>query len=88
MHEQGVRVLPEVEEFMQSREGMGQTCVLVGISGSVVAALAVSDPLKPEAIGVVAGLQQQVRSCCCCCSVAILVPRLMASCCTGCSCCC
>eukprot|EP00878_Enallax_costatus_P009998 GHUV01010436.1.p4 GENE.GHUV01010436.1~~GHUV01010436.1.p4 ORF type:complete len:141 (+),score=67.69 GHUV01010436.1:421-843(+) len=61
LQEQGVQLLPEVEEFMQSREGMGQTCVLVGVNGKAVAALAVADPLKPEAAGVVAALQQQVR---------------------------
>ena len=60
LQEQGVQLLPEVEEFMQSREGMGQTCVLVGVNGKAVAALAVADPLKPEAAGVVAALQQQV----------------------------
>lgn len=60
MQEQGVLLLPQVEEFMQLREGLGQTCVLVGINGTAVAAMAVSDPLKPEAAGVVAALQQQV----------------------------
>lgn len=61
LQEQGVKLLPEVEEFMQRKEGMGQTCVLVGINGKAVAALAVADPLKPEAAGVVAALQRQVR---------------------------
>lgn len=60
MQEQGVLLLPEVESYMQLREGMGQTCVLIGINGKAVAAMAVSDPLKPEAAGVVAALQQQV----------------------------
>lgn len=61
MQEQGVLLGPEVEDYMQSREAQGQTCVLVGINGKAVAALAVSDPLKPEALGVVAALQRQVR---------------------------
>lgn len=62
MQEQGMVLLPEAEGYMESREGMGQTCVLVGINGSVVAALAISDPLKPEAAGVLAALQRQVRT--------------------------
>jgi Cu+-exporting ATPase len=61
MQEQGVRLGQEVEDYMQSREAQGQTCVLVGINGKAVAALAISDPLKPEAVGVVAALERQVR---------------------------
>jgi cation transport ATPase len=64
MQEQGVVLGPEVEDYMQSREAQGQTCVLVGINGKAVAALAVSDPLKPEAVGVVAALERQVRRGC------------------------
>lgn len=63
MQEQGVLLGPEVEDYMQSREAQGQTCVLVGINGKAVAALAVSDPLKPEALGVVAALQRQGVEC-------------------------
>lgn len=39
-----------------------RTCVLVGINGQVVAALAIADPLKPEARAVVAALHAQVSS--------------------------
>jgi cation transport ATPase len=61
MQEQGVLLPPEVEDYMQSKEAQGQTVVLVGINGKAVAALAISDPLKPEAAGVVAALERQVR---------------------------
>jgi cation transport ATPase len=64
MQEQGVLLAPDVEDYMQSKEGQGQTVVLVGINGKAVAALAVSDPLKPEAAGVVAALERQVRQGC------------------------
>eukprot|EP00882_Tetradesmus_deserticola_P021110 GHRQ01022843.1.p1 GENE.GHRQ01022843.1~~GHRQ01022843.1.p1 ORF type:complete len:158 (-),score=56.07 GHRQ01022843.1:207-680(-) len=60
MQEQGVVLGSEVEDYMQLREAQGQTCVLVGVNGTAVAALAISDPLKPEAAGVVAALQRQV----------------------------
>lgn len=60
MQEQGVVLPAAVEEYMQQREALGQTCVLMGINGKVVAAMAISDPLKPEAAGVVAALQRQV----------------------------
>ena len=35
------------------------TCVMVAVSGSVAAALAIADPLKPEARGVVAALTRR-----------------------------
>lgn len=37
------------EAYMQEQEGLGRTCVLVAVGGAVVAALAIQDPLKPEA---------------------------------------
>ena len=55
--ERGVPLPPEVERYARSRELRGQTCVLVAAAGSLVAALAVSDPLKPEAAAVVAALR-------------------------------
>ena len=42
------------------QEELGHTCVLVAVCGVAVAAMAVSDPLKPEAPAVVAALQSQV----------------------------
>lgn len=35
------------------------TCVMVAVGGAVAAALAIADPLKPEARGVVAALAQR-----------------------------
>lgn len=61
MLEQGVSVGVEAQAFMALHEGQARTCVLVGINGAVVAALAIADPLKPEARPVVAALQAQVR---------------------------
>ncbi|KAM0855251.1 hypothetical protein ACQ4PT_049950 [Festuca glaucescens] len=39
----------EVEEYMSEMEGLARTCVLVAIDRIICGALAVSDPLKPEA---------------------------------------
>ena len=80
MSEQGVALGPGAAAFMAQHEGLGQTCVLVGINGSVVAALAIADPLKPEAKGVVAALHQQVSMCgfrrCCWQVTATGMPQL------------
>ena len=40
-------------------QGSCCTCIMVAISGAVAAVLAVADPLKPEARGVVAALAQR-----------------------------
>lgn len=61
MLEQDVSVGVEAQAFMQVHEGQARTCVLVGINGNVVAAMAIADPLKPEARAVVAALHTQVR---------------------------
>ena len=45
---------------MSQREERGQTCILVAVNGRVAAAMAIADPLKTEAVGVVAALQQEV----------------------------
>jgi Cu+-exporting ATPase len=55
--ERGVRVPPSAERYAQAREREGQTCVLVAAAGALVACLAVSDPLKPEAAAVVEALR-------------------------------
>ncbi len=60
MLEQAVSIGVEAQAFMSLHEGQARTCVLVGINGNVVAALAIADPLKPEARTVVAALQAQV----------------------------
>jgi hypothetical protein len=43
-----------------AHEDAGETCVLVAIDAAPVAVMAITDPLKPEARGVVAALQRQV----------------------------
>lgn len=60
MLEQAVSIGVDAQAFMSLHEGQARTCVLVGINGNVVAALAIADPLKPEARTVVAALQAQV----------------------------
>jgi Cu+-exporting ATPase len=42
------------------QEQSGHTCVLVAVCGVLVAAVAITDPLKPEAAAVVAALQGMV----------------------------
>lgn len=61
MQERLATIGPDAAAFMRDHEAQAHTCVLVGINGSVVAALAIADPLKPEARSVVAALQAQVR---------------------------
>jgi len=46
----------EVQEYMRQREMGGATVVLVAVSNTVAAALAIKDPVKPEAAHVVAAL--------------------------------
>ncbi len=41
----------------------GQTCILVAVNGVLAAAIALFDPLKPEARGVVAALLQRGIKC-------------------------
>ena len=44
---------------MREKEGQGATCVLLAVGASVAGALAIRDPLKPEALGVVSALRAQ-----------------------------
>ena len=60
MTEQGVKIGEDVEEYMQGHEKAGRTCVVVAVNAKPLACIAVADPLKPEAKGVVAALHQQV----------------------------
>ncbi|KAK9806592.1 hypothetical protein WJX73_005689 [Symbiochloris irregularis] len=57
MAQEGVQVPREVTSWIYERETQGATCVLVAVASSVAAALAITDPLKPEAVGVVAALR-------------------------------
>ncbi|XP_020585517.1 probable copper-transporting ATPase HMA5 isoform X2 [Phalaenopsis equestris] len=51
-----VLVSREVDEYVAETENLARTCVLVAIDGEISGALAVSDPLKPEAAQVVSFL--------------------------------
>ena len=46
----------EVQEYMREHETSGSTVVLLAVGTVVAAALAVKDPVKPEAAGVIAAL--------------------------------
>ncbi|KAK1429113.1 hypothetical protein QVD17_11315 [Tagetes erecta] len=53
----------EVENYFTDNERLARTCVLVAIDGKVVGAVAVTDPVKPEAARVVSYLQSmKIRS--------------------------
>jgi hypothetical protein len=54
----------DVSEWLRKEESLQRTGLLVAYDGAIVACLAVEDPIKPEARGVVARLLQQgVRHC-------------------------
>jgi Cu+-exporting ATPase len=65
MKEEGQAVPPAVREWLRNQQGnAGATCVLVSAgTGQAVCALAISDPLKPEAPGVVAALEGMGLEC-------------------------
>lgn len=63
MEAAGVAVLPAAEAFMRDQEGRGSTCVLVAVHQTLVGVIAVMDPIKPEARGVVAALHQMGMHC-------------------------
>jgi Cu+-exporting ATPase len=60
MTEQGVKIGQDVEGYMQGHEKAGRTCVVISVNSRPLACIAVADPLKPEAKGVVAALHHQV----------------------------
>ena len=45
----GLALPPGAERYMHDMQGLGRTCVLVALGGSVAAAVAIQDPLKSEA---------------------------------------
>ncbi|KAI3523438.1 hypothetical protein L1887_01565 [Cichorium endivia] len=58
-----VSVGPEVETYFSDNEKLARTCVLVAIDGKVAGAVAVTDPVKPEAARVVSFLRSMsIRS--------------------------
>ncbi|KAJ3679042.1 hypothetical protein LUZ60_017053 [Juncus effusus] len=58
MHTFQIPLKPETEQFISESENLSRTCVLVAVDGEICGALAVSDPLKPEAGRVVRVLDQ------------------------------
>ncbi|KAK9079071.1 hypothetical protein SSX86_000741 [Deinandra increscens subsp. villosa] len=53
----------EVENYFTDNENLARTCVLVAIDGTIVGAVAVTDPVKPEAASVVSYLRSMnIRS--------------------------
>eukprot|EP00198_Chlamydomonas_reinhardtii_P009930 XP_001699267.1 heavy metal transporting ATPase [Chlamydomonas reinhardtii] len=59
MQQEGVAVPEEAEAYVAPMESSGHTCVHVALNGRLVGILAVADPLKPEAPGVVAALRSR-----------------------------
>eukprot|EP00887_Chlorella_sp_A99_P000377 scaffold13.g377.t1 len=59
MAEERAAVPPAALEWVREWESLGSTCIFVAIEGRVAAALAVSDPIRPEAPAVVAALRQR-----------------------------
>ncbi|KAJ9535509.1 hypothetical protein OSB04_un001360 [Centaurea solstitialis] len=58
-----VPVSPEVENYFSDNEKLARTCVLLAIDGKVAGAVAVTDPVKPEAARVVSFLRSMsIRS--------------------------
>ena len=51
-------LLLQVQEWMRAHEREGATCVLAAVGPCLVAAFAITDPLKPEAASVVAALRR------------------------------
>lgn len=59
----GITVPPAAEAYMREQEGSSSTCVMVAVQQTLVGIIAVMDPIKPEARGVVAALHQMGMKC-------------------------
>ncbi|GAX78867.1 hypothetical protein CEUSTIGMA_g6306.t1 [Chlamydomonas eustigma] len=64
MREQGIKLPDGLDDFITPEESKGHTCVLVAVGGRLVALLSIADPLKPEALSVIAALKAAKVSCC------------------------
>ncbi|KAL4539494.1 hypothetical protein Ndes2437B_g02135 [Nannochloris sp. 'desiccata'] len=53
----------DTETYIRDMESRGCTCVIVAIGHAPVGVIAIVDPIKPEARGVIAGLHQMGLSC-------------------------
>ncbi|KAL4446311.1 hypothetical protein ABPG77_003118 [Micractinium sp. CCAP 211/92] len=63
MAEAGIVVPQAAAAYMRDKESCGSTCVLVAVQTTLVGVIAVMDPIKPEARGVVAALHQMGMQC-------------------------
>ncbi|KAK9916964.1 hypothetical protein WJX75_009286 [Coccomyxa subellipsoidea] len=59
MADEGIPISKAVDDYMRDMEAKCCTCVMVAVGAAIVAVLAVTDPLKPEARGVVAALARR-----------------------------
>ncbi|KAG2435932.1 hypothetical protein HXX76_007127 [Chlamydomonas incerta] len=59
MQQEGVAVPEAAEGYVAPMESSGHTCVHVALDGALAGILAIADPLKPEAPGVVAALRSR-----------------------------
>ncbi|KAL4591462.1 hypothetical protein LXL04_004428 [Taraxacum kok-saghyz] len=57
MRSSNVALIPEMETYFSDNETLARTCVLLAIDGKVAGAVAVTDPVKPEAARVVSFLR-------------------------------
>lgn len=63
MADEGIAVPAAVDDYMRRMEDQCCTCVMVAVGGSLAGVLAISDPIKAEARGVVAALSQRGFQC-------------------------
>ncbi|KAL3154215.1 hypothetical protein ABBQ32_013720 [Trebouxia sp. C0010 RCD-2024] len=63
MAQEGIAVSQTVDDYMREMENDCCTCVMVGVGEGLAGVLAIKDPLKPEARGVVAALHQAGMAC-------------------------
>lgn len=63
MAQEGISVSQTVDDYMREMENDCCTCVMLGVGESLAGVLAIKDPLKPEARGVVAALHQAGMAC-------------------------
>lgn len=60
---EGAKIDDDVSKFVDSWQQQGMSCVLLALDGCLVAAFAITDPVKPEARGVIAALQARGIKC-------------------------
>eukprot|EP00891_Asterochloris_glomerata_P002470 jgi/Astpho2/2470/e_gw1.00048.183.1_t len=63
MRDEEVAISQAVDDYMREMENQCCTCIMLAVNDVVVAVVAVTDPLKPEARGVIAALHQMGMSC-------------------------